>query len=50
MDVSKMDFLKTVVDGQLVDMEEVLPEVTVLKDVEINKLTPKAQENEHHDV
>lgn len=27
MDVSKMDFLKTVMDGQLVDMEEVSPEV-----------------------
>ena len=50
LDVSKMDFFKTVVDGQLVDMEEASHEVEVLKDVVTNNLIPEAQEDEHHEV
>lgn len=46
----KDGLFKTVVDGQLVDMEEASPEVEVLKDVETNNLIPEAQEDEHHDV
>lgn len=47
---SNMDFFKTMVDGKLVDMEEVSPEFEVLKDVMIINLDPKAQEDENHDV
>lgn len=50
LDVSKMDFFKIVVEGQLVDTEEASPEVEVLKDVAMNNSTPKALEDEHHEV
>lgn len=42
LDVSKMNFFKTVVDGQLVDMEKASPEAKVLKDVVMNNLTLEA--------
>lgn len=50
LDVSKMDFFKTMMDNQLVVMEEASPEVYVLKDVAMNNLNPEAQEDEHDEV
>lgn len=42
LDMSKMVFFKTVVDGQLVDMDEASPEAEVLKDVVMKNSTPEA--------
>lgn len=50
LNMSEMDFLKTVVDGRLVDMEEASPKVETSKDEMINNTTPNAQEDEQHDV
>lgn len=50
LDVSKMDFFKTVVDGQLVDIEKASPEAEVLKEVATNNPIPRAQEDEYHNV
>lgn len=50
LNVFEMDLFKTVVDDRLVDMEEVSPEVGVLKDATTNNLTHEAQEDEHLDV
>lgn len=50
LDISKTDFFKTVVDGQLVDMGEASPEAEVLKDVAMNNLTTKAQEDKYLEV
>lgn len=41
LDVSKIDFFKTVVDDQLVDMKEASPEAEVLKDMTTNNPTPR---------
>ena len=50
LNMSEMDFFKTVVDGRLVDMEEASPEAETYKDAMINNPTPDAQEDEQHDV
>lgn len=50
LDVSKMDFFKVVVGGQLVDMDEASSETEGLKDVMVGDLTPEAQEDDHHEV
>lgn len=46
----KRIFFKTVIDNQLVDMEETSLEVEVLKDVASNNSTLEDQEDEHHEV
>lgn len=43
LNMSKMDFFKTVMDGQLVDVEEVSPKAEVLKDAIINNPTVRPQ-------
>lgn len=50
LDVSKMDFFKVVVDGQLVDMEEDSLETEGLKDVMVSDPTPEAQKDDHYEV
>lgn len=42
-----MDFFKTVVDGQLINMEEASPEVEGLKGVTNDNPTSEAHVNEH---
>lgn len=43
LNVSEMNFFKTVVDGQLVDMEKASPEAEVSKDVTTDDLIPVVQ-------
>lgn len=50
LDVSNMDFFKTVVDGQPAGMEDASPNVEVLKDVATNNPTPEAQEDKNNDI
>lgn len=47
LDVSRMDFFKVVVGGQLVDMEEVSPKIEGLKDVMVDNPTSEAQVDNH---
>lgn len=49
LDMSKMDFFKTVVDGQLIDIEEASHKAEVLKDVMTNNPTIGAQDDKHND-
>lgn len=50
LNVSEMDFFKTVVDDRLIDMKEASPYAEVLKYVMTNNPSHEAQEDEHHDV
>lgn len=50
LNVSQMNFFKTMVDGQLVYMEKASPEAEVSKDVTTDDLIPVVQEDEQHDV
>lgn len=46
LNVSEMDFFKTVMDGRLVDMEEASPKFEVSKDAMTGDPTPNVQEGE----
>ena len=50
LDVFEMDFIKTVVDGRLVNMDEAYLESGVYKDAMTDDPTPVTQEDEQHDV
>lgn len=47
VDVSKMDFFKTVVDGKLVDMDDASPEAEGSRGLMDDNPTSEAQINEH---
>lgn len=50
LDMSEIEFFKTMVDGRLMDMEEASPEAEVSMDATTNNRTSEAQQDEHHDV
>lgn len=50
LNMTKMDFFKTVVDGKLVNIEEASCEMEGFKDASVNNSIPEAQEDEPHEV
>lgn len=50
LDVTRMGFFKTVVDGKMVDMEDDSPEIESLKDPMMDNPTSEAQEDNHHEL
>lgn len=50
LDVKRTNFFKTMVDGQLVDMEDFSLETEDFKDAVVDNMKPEAQEDNHHKV
>ena len=50
LDVTRMGFFKTVVDGKMVDMEDDSPKTMSFKDLVVDNPTSEDQEDNHHEL